>query len=42
MDFIRKYTVEDPTEENTKSILDFILDNITPRKIDLNSKRAGF
>lgn len=42
MDFIRKYTGEDPTEENTKSILDFILDNITPRKIDLNSKRAGF
>ena len=42
MDFIRKYTDEDPTEENTKSIFDFILDNITSRKIDLNSKRAGF
>ncbi len=42
MDFVRKYTDEDPTEKNTKSILDFILDNITSRKIDLNSKRAGF
>ena len=42
MDFIRDYTSDEPTEKNTKIYLDRILNNITPRKIDLNSKRAGF
>ena len=41
MDFIRKIGNE-PSEKNTKTIIDYILENITPYKIDLNSKRAGF
>lgn len=41
-DFVIKYTDEVPTEKHTKLVMDFILDNITPRKINLNSKRAGF
>lgn len=42
MDFIRNYTPDEPTEKNTKIYLNRILNNITARKIDLNSKRAGF
>lgn len=42
IDFIKRYTEDEPSEQNAKILLDFILDNITPRKINLNSKRAGF
>ena len=42
MDFIRKYTDSEPTEENTKIIITDILKNISPREKNLNSKRAGF
>lgn len=42
IDFVKKYTDDEPSEKNVKVMLDFILDNITPRKINLNSKRAGF
>jgi len=42
MDFISKFAEETPTEKNTKTIIDFILDNIIPVKVNLNSKRAGF
>ncbi len=41
MDFIKKIG-DEPSEKNTKTIIDYILENITPYKIDLNSKRAGF
>ena len=41
MDFIKKIG-DEASEKNVKTIIDYILENITPYKIDLNSKRAGF
>lgn len=41
IDFIKSMK-EEVTEENVKNIIDYILDNITPYEVNLNSKRAGF
>ena len=41
IDFIKKIG-DEPSEKNIKNIIDYILENITPNKVDLNSKRAGF
>ena len=37
-----KRTGQKPTEKKVKETLDFVLDNLTGRKMNLNSKRAGF
>ena len=41
IEYIRR-TEENITEKKVKKILDFILDNIGSRKMNLNSRRAGF